>query len=150
MEDLSLRCVKCNKQYPYKLNLFCCEDCNSPNYSNLVFEGGYKLPNFLSKMPFKKLSIAYGAQNTPLIRIDKLSELFDIPNLLIKDESYLPYGTHKDRRSEVIINVALEQKVDKLVCLTAGNAGYSLSRYAARAGIDYTSLVFPWSSKERK
>jgi threonine synthase len=101
-------------------------------------------------MPFENLGIAYGAQNTPLVKLEKLSEVFDIPNLYMKDDSFLPYGTHKDRRSEVIINVAIEQKVDKIVCLTAGNAGYSLSRYAARAGIDYTSLVFPWVSKERK
>jgi threonine synthase len=67
----------------------------------------------------------------------------------IKDESYNPYGTHKDRRSEYIINVAIENNVDKIVCLTAWNAGYSLSRYCARAGIDYTSLVFPWVSDDR-
>lgn len=108
------------------------------------------MPQFRARMPFSPSTIAYGAQNSPLIRSTRLSEIFDLPNLYIKDESCLPYGTHKDRRSEVIINVALEQKVDKIVCLTAGNAGYSLSRYAARAGIDYTSLVFPWVTKERK
>lgn len=150
MDDLSLICVKCNKKYPFRLNTFCCEDCNTENYSNLVCAGGVDLPPFRSKMPFNQLSIAYGAQNSPLIRSERLSELFNLPNLYIKDESCLPYGTHKDRRSEVIINVALEQKVDKIVCLTAGNAGYSLSRYAARAGIDYTSLVFPWVTKERR
>lgn len=70
-------------------------------------------------------------------------------NVLVKDESFHPYGTHKDRRSEYIVNVALEHNVDKIVCLTAGNAGYSLSRYCAKAGIDYTSLIFPWVSKQR-
>ncbi len=150
MSDLALTCVKCQKEYPFKLNSCCCEDCNTPNYSNLVFTGGYTLPKFRSRMPFSSLSVAYGAQNSPLIRSERLAELFNLPNLYIKDESCLPYGTHKDRRSEIIINVALEQKVDKIVCLTAGNAGYSLSRYAARAGIDYTSLVFPWVTQERK
>jgi threonine synthase len=150
MNDLSLVCVKCEKKYPFQLNTFCCEDCNTQNYSNLVFTGGYDLQQYRSQMPFSPSRISYGAQNSPLISSEKLSELFNLPNLLIKDESCLPYGTHKDRRSEVIINVAMEQKVDKIVCLTAGNAGYSLSRYAARAGIDYTSLVFPWVSKERR
>lgn len=150
MSELALKCVKCQKEYPYRLNFFCCKSCNSPNYSNLVFAGGYELPPYKAKMPFNSSMVAYGAQNSPLIRSEKLADLFNLPNLLIKDESCLPYGTHKDRRSEVIINVALEEKVDKIVCLTAGNAGYSLSRYAARAGIDYTSLVFPWVTQERK
>jgi threonine synthase len=150
MTELALTCVKCSKQHPFRLNTFCCENCNTQYYSNLVFSGGHQLSQFRAKMPFSPLSIAYGAQNSPLIKSERLSEMFDLPNLLIKDESCLPYGTHKDRRSEVIINVALEQQVDKIVCLTAGNAGYSLSRYAARAGIDYTSLVFPWVTKERR
>jgi len=42
-----------------------------------------------------------------------------VSNLKVKDESYNPYGTHKDRRSEYIINVAIENNVDKIVCLTA-------------------------------
>ena len=79
----------------------------------------------------------------------ELSQILNLKNVKVKDESCNPYGTHKDRRSEYIVNVALENKVDKVVCLTAGNAGYSLSRYCARARINYTSIVFPWISKER-
>jgi threonine synthase len=51
-----------------------------------------------------------------------VASILGLSNMLIKDESYNPYGTHKDRRSEYIINVALENDVDKIVCLTAGNA----------------------------
>lgn len=105
---------------------------------------------YKSLVPFKKVHISYWAKNTPLIENKKISSLLSIKNLLIKDESSNPYWTHKDRRSEYIANVALENNVDKIVCLTAWNAWYSLARYCSRAWIDYTSLVFPWVSNERR
>lgn len=40
--------------------------------------------------------------------------------------------------------------VDKMVCMTAGNAGYSLSRYAYAAGIDFTALAFPAVTSEAR
>jgi threonine synthase len=93
---------------------------------------------------------SYVAKNTPLRSLPELAKEFGVGEVLVKDESFNPYGTHKDRRSEYIVNIALEHGVDKIVCLTAGNAGYSLSRYCARVGIDYTSMVFPRVSEERK
>lgn len=149
-QALQFRCVKTGQTFPFGLNFFNNPEANSASYSNIVLEWGYKVEWFKSLVPFKKLQISYGAQNSPLVESKSLGREIGLDNFVIKDESHNPYWTHKDRRSEFIVNVALEQWVDKIVCLTAWNAWYSLSRYCARAGIDYTSLVFPWVSKERK
>lgn len=149
-EKLYFRCVKTGKTFPFGLNVFNNPEANSPTYSNLIMEWGYQVDGYLSKVPFKKVHVSYWAKGTPLLDSPMAKELMRLTNLKIKDESHNPYGTHKDRRSEYIINVAVEHGVDKIVCLTVGNAGYSLSRYSARVNIDYTSLVFPWVSQERK
>ncbi len=145
-----LKCVKTWKEFPFWLNVFSNPEANDWKYSNLILEWWYKVEWFESLVPFKKVHISYGAWKTPLIENKEVSSILWLSNMLIKDESFNPYWTHKDRRSEYIINVAIENNVDKIVCLTAWNAGYSLWRYCSRAWIDYTSLIFPWVSKERK
>ena len=76
---------------------------------------------------------------TPLIKIEirKLGLL----NLLIKDESKNIFGTFKDRRSELIIKNAMEERIDKLVLITSGNAGYSLGRFAKDSKIKIVCIV---------
>ena len=147
---MNLKCIKTGKTFPFGLNIFNNPEANDEKYCNLILEWWYQVEWFESLVPFKKIHISYWAWKTPLIENKKIASVLGLWNMLIKDESYNPYWTHKDRRSEYIINVALENNVDKIVCLTAWNAGYSLSRYCSRAWIDYTSLVFPWVSKERK
>jgi threonine synthase len=66
---------------------------------------------------------------------------FDVSNLLVKDESKNPFGTFKDRRNALVIDTAIEQKVDKTVIITSGNAGYSLARLAERTGIKVVCVV---------
>ncbi len=147
---MNLKCIKTWKTFPFWLNIFNNPEANDEKYTNLVLEWWYKVEWFESLVPFKKVHISYGAWKTPLIKDQEVASVLWLSNMLIKDESYNPYWTHKDRRSEYIINVAIENNVDKIVCLTAWNAWHSLSRYCSRAWIDYTSLVFPWVSKERK
>lgn len=149
-DRLRLSCIHTGKDFDFDINVFNNPDTNTWYYSNLILQWWYRLDRYKSLVPFAKEHVSYGANNTPLIINEYVSKMLNIPHLLIKDESQNPYGTHKDRRSEYIVNVAIEQGVDKIVCLTAGNAWYSLSRYCSRARIDYTSLVFPWVSKERK
>jgi threonine synthase len=147
---MQFKCIKSNKTFPFWLNFYNNPLENSEFYSNIFLDGWYKIDWYKSLVPFKKLHFSYWAKNTPLVKIEKISNLLWLKNLQIKDESSNPYWTHKDRRSEYIVNVALENNVDKIVCLTAWNAGYSLARYCCRAWIDYTSLIFPWVSDDRK
>lgn len=148
--SMKLKCIKTWKEFPFALNFFNNPEGNDPKFSNLILDWWHKVDWYQSLVPFKKEYISYWAKNSPLINNKTLWKILWLSNIKIKDESFNPYWTHKDRRSEYIVNVAIENKIDKIVCLTAWNAGYSLSRYCARAGIDYTSLVFPWVSDDRK
>lgn len=78
---------------------------------------------------------------TPLIKIEELCRKFDLPNLLIKDESQNHFGTWKDRRSELIIKRALQSSINTLCLITSGNAGFSLAMFAQESGIQVTSII---------
>jgi len=78
--------------------------------------------------------------NTPLVQNDGLSQKFGF-TILIKDESKNPFGTFKDRRSEIIINRAKDEQVDTLVLITSGNAGYSLGRFSQGTKIRIVNIV---------
>lgn len=79
--------------------------------------------------------------NTPLIKNQELCEKFGFANLLIKDESKNPFGTWKDRRSEIVLHKAKDEQVDKLVLITSGNAGYSLARFSQNSNIKIICIV---------
>lgn len=79
--------------------------------------------------------------NTPLLKHLELGKQFGASNLLVKDESKNPFGTFKDRRNSLVIEKAIEQKVDKTVLITSGNAGYSLARLAEGTGIKVVCVV---------
>ena len=147
---MQLKCIKTGEYFPFQLNFFNNQKATDSKYSTIILEWWYEVAWYKSLVPFQKLYLSYGGRDTPLLENKKVSRLLGLTNMKIKDESYNPYWTHKDRRSEYIINVAIENNVDKIVCLTAGNAWYSLSRYCARAKIDYTSLLFPRVSDNRK
>jgi len=83
----------------------------------------------------------YKAGGTPLVKYKKLEMLFNIPNLLVKDESKNPFGTFKDRRSELVIDKAKNEFVDKLVLITSGNAGYSLAKFAEGTNIKVVCVI---------
>ena len=68
--------------------------------------------------------------DTPLLENKNIEETFNIKKVYIKDESKNPFGTVKDRRSYDIFQEASRLKVDKLVLITSGNNGYSLSQFA--------------------
>ena len=48
------------------------------------------------------IDMKYKSGNTPLFKDKELSKKFGF-SILIKDESENPFGTYKDRRSEIII-----------------------------------------------
>lgn len=82
----------------------------------------------------------YQSGNTPLIKNKELCK-FGFSNVLMKDESKNPFGTFKDRRSELIIKKAINEQADKLVLITSGNSGYSLARFSQGTGIKVVCII---------
>ena len=80
--------------------------------------------------------ISLGEGFTPLIEAKTLAREFGLERLWIKDEAQNPTGSFKDRGLSLAVSRAKELGVKKVAIPSAGNAGGSLSAYAARAGIE--------------
>lgn len=83
--------------------------------------------------PWSIVSLGEGA--TPLLRAIHLGEKYEMPNLLIKDESLNPTGSFKARGLCLAVSRARELGVKELVIPSAGNAAGAMSSYAAKAGL---------------
>jgi len=73
---------------------------------------------------------------TKLLQCKRLGRKLGIEKLYIKDETTNPTASFKDRPVTVAVTKAKEFSVKTVVAASSGNAGASLSAYAARAGID--------------
>ena len=72
--------------------------------------------------------------NTPLIRLDHLSEEWGI-DLFAKVEGANPTGSFKDRGMVMAVAKAKEAGSDTVICASTGNTSASAAAYAARAGM---------------
>ena len=80
--------------------------------------------------------VSLGEGFTPLLEAKTLSLELGLQRVWIKDEAQNPTGSFKDRGLCLAVSCAKELGVKKLAIPSAGNAGGSLSAYAARAGIE--------------
>ena len=80
--------------------------------------------------------VSLGEGFTPMLEANALARELGLSRLWIKDEAQNPTGSFKDRGLSLAISRAKELGVKKTAIPSAGNAGGSLSAYAARAGIE--------------
>jgi threonine synthase len=80
--------------------------------------------------------VSLGEGFTPLLEAKTLAREIGLRRLWIKDEAQNPTGSFKDRGLCLAVSCAKELGVRKIAIPSAGNAGGSLSAYAARAGIE--------------
>lgn len=89
---------------------------------------------------------------TPLRSIPHLAQSFGRTELLVKDESANPFGTHKDRKARAAVQAArLDPERRGLAIITSGNAGRALAAYAAPHDIPVAAVVdgrFPLEGRE--
>ena len=77
--------------------------------------------------------VSLGEGNTPLMRMNNLSNVLDITNLYVKDESNNPTGSFKARGLSAAISKAKEFGIKGIVMPSAGNAAGAMSAYAAKS-----------------
>jgi len=80
--------------------------------------------------------VSLGEGFTPLLEAKALAQELSLRRVWIKDEAQNPTGSFKDRGLCLAVSRAKELGVKKIAIPSAGNAGGSLSAYAARAGIE--------------
>lgn len=81
--------------------------------------------------------------HTPVHVISPLRDYFGVPDLLVKDESANPCGTHKDRKSAYVVKHMLmhSSPTTALCIITAGNAALSLAHFATPRKIPVVAFV---------
>jgi threonine synthase len=76
-----------------------------------------------------------GEGDTPLVLLEKTGESLGLNTLWAKLEFMSPTGSFKDRGSAVLTTMGRELGVTEFIEDSSGNAGASLSAYAAAAGL---------------
>jgi threonine synthase len=143
--QFSYQCVRCKKEYSISPDLYTCPEClklQTPDQPLLgVLEVKLKGNWELGKDPFSDLlpvdkkyfpPVPWG--NTALWKPSRLRKEFDLPFLYIKDDSFNPTGSFKDRASAMVSAFALKHNINTIVLASTGNAGSSMSGIGAAAG----------------
>ncbi len=136
MSHIKLGCIRCGASHLADMVTLACKECGSP--LDVRYSGeeqglsGSQIP-----LPFHSAEsiVSLGEGNTPCLDIPTLGGLLGIQHLHAKLEFLNPTGSFKDRGTAVMMSVAKEHGVAELVEDSSGNAGASVSAYAARAGI---------------
>jgi threonine synthase len=76
-----------------------------------------------------------GEGNTPIVSLEKTGEALGLNSLWAKLEFMAPTGSFKDRGSAVLTSMGRDLGVTEFIEDSSGNAGASLSAYAAAAGL---------------
>lgn len=139
MSHIELVCIECGATHKADVHALGCESCGAPldvSYldpdAHATDLGGLRMP-----VPFHADSptVTMGEGQTPIVELPSISrELGGLP-VVAKLEFMNPTGSFKDRGTATMLSVAMEHGVEAVVEDSSGNAGASVSAYAARAGI---------------
>jgi threonine synthase len=145
MNAIGLRCINCGKSFPLGI-YYRCDRCDFPlevAYGPLKLDDPFEqielqgIWRYQPVLPYVKPEnrVTLGEGLTPLIEAKRLGSELGLSSLYIKNEGQNPTGSFKDRPIAFSISMAKEFGVNTVVLSSTGNAGASLSAYAARAGL---------------
>jgi threonine synthase len=142
-------CSRCDRRFPLSQLLNLCS-CGSPllvRYDLNAASATLARSSLQGRLPtlwrYRELLplqndahlVSLGEGFTPLLDARTLAREFGLQRLWIKDEGQNPTGSFKDRGLSLAVSRCKELGVKKVAIPSAGNAGGSLSAYAARAGL---------------
>lgn len=139
MSHISLVCAECGASHKADMRALGCAGCGAPldvrydrDDGRTVRWAGFDMPvPYHSDLP----GVSIGEGNTPVVSLPRISESLGTADLYGKLEFMNPTGSFKDRGTATMLSVAVENGVTEVVEDSSGNAGASVSAYAARAGI---------------
>lgn len=131
--DFRLKCMECGDVRPATVRVLTCP------LDDGLFDIEYAAPptGTAPRLPLRDpgAKITLGEGDTPLIELRRTGRRLGLGALHAKLEFASATGSFKDRGSAVLMSAAVEEQVDEFVEDSSGNAGASLSAYAAAAGI---------------
>lgn len=145
--SFEFRCISCGAKQAAQISDLACKSCSSVmdvSYGDV--SDGYT-PRLPLARPSERMSLGEG--NTPLVALPSVARKLGIEFLWAKLEMMAPTGSFKDRGSAILVSAALEAGVSEFVEDSSGNAGASLSAYAAAAGMT-AHVFFPDSAARGK
>ena len=153
MSHISLVCTECAASHEANMTALGCAKCAAPldvDYTDparhTVRSAGFDMP---APYHSDKPSVSLGEGNTPVVAIPTLGRELGASNLFAKLEFMNPTGSFKDRGTATMLSVAAEHGVSEVVEDSSGNAGASVSAYAARAGMS-AHVFAPSTAPEAK
>lgn len=139
MSHIVLRCPRCGRTRPADMSTDVCLDCAAPLDVEYIagHKTGGKSAAYEARTPVHDATsgVSLGEGSTPCVELTSLGENLGMRSLHGKLEFLNPTGSFKDRGTAVMVSVAMEHGITELVEDSSGNAGASVSAYAARAGI---------------
>lgn len=149
-------CSECKKVYPIEASRWKCE-CGGlldllqsesyKNYDNWTSQRS--IWRYVSSMAGSEYltgwpSITLGEGQTPLLVLDEST-----PNAFLKVDFMMPTLSFKDRGAAVLVTLAKQLGVNKLIADSSGNAGTAIAAYSAKAGIDCDVYVSSHTSPNK-
>jgi len=144
-----LRCKECNQDYP-SAPLHVCENCFGPlevvyDYEQIkrsisrekIASRANNLWRYRELLPIDgEPTVGLYSGYTPLVRAQRLGEVFGVKELYLKDDSVNhPTFSYKDRVVSVAIAKAIEFGYNTVSCASTGNLANSVAAHAAKAGL---------------
>jgi threonine synthase len=135
-------CPACDKKFPVDVFNTFCPDCKNPllyhypkKKRTIYREKNHPLDVFSDFLPMDNVdhSLLLGEGNSPLVKLRWISEECHVPYTYVKDESFNPTGSFKDRGTAVAIQKAVSLDIDRIGTVSTGNMATSTAAYGAKA-----------------
>ena len=139
MPHIHLACSECQAAHAADMLTLACRKCAAPLDVAYDDISARAIPIGGAMMPVPThadaLPITMGEGNTPLIPLPAVAKKLGLASVWCKLEFVSPTASFKDRGTAMMLSVASELGVSEIAEDSSGNAGASVSAYAARAGI---------------
>ena len=137
--QISLECIDCSRRVPATVSRLHCDSCGG--LFNLVYDTPPDGKQPRTPLTGLARTVSLGEGHTPVVSLTTTAKSLGLRHLWAKLEFISPTGSFKDRGSAVLISAALSEGVTEFIEDSSGNAGASLSAYAAAAGMQRSGNV---------
>ena len=155
------QCVNCKSEYDNKELIYLCPKCEKENKKNSTLKGVLKVIYNYDELKKREFEYFDDIINIwPIDSMDSLSHLdigntpiyskeYKDNNLFFKMDALNPTYSFKDRASDLVCAIAVENGIDTVITASTGNAASSLAGLAAAYGIK-SILFVPKSAPKAK